>query len=80
MDFKTKTITINEIILPTRNIANLTSKSKVREAWALSNVLANETISKEQTTQCAVKILDANYKKADFQAVVTNCTQLNSTL
>ncbi len=32
----------------------------------------------EQATQCAVKILDANYKKADLQAVVTNCTQLNS--
>jgi hypothetical protein len=29
-------------------------------------------------TQCAVKILDANYTKADLQAVVTNCTQLIS--
>jgi hypothetical protein len=28
--------------------------------------------------QHAVKILDTNYKKADLQAVVTNCTQLNS--
>jgi hypothetical protein len=27
MDFKTKTITIDEIILPMRNIANLTNKS-----------------------------------------------------
>ena len=32
----------------------------------------------ELATQRAVKILDANYKKADLQTVVTNCTQLNS--
>jgi hypothetical protein len=78
MDFKAKTITINEIILPMRNIANLTNKSKVKEAWAISNVLAHEPTSTEQATQRAVNFLDANYKKADLQAVVTNCTQLNS--
>jgi hypothetical protein len=78
MYFKTKTITINEIILPLRNIINLTNKSKVKEAWALSNVLAHEPKSPEQATQCAVKILDANYIKADLQAVITNYTQLNS--
>jgi hypothetical protein len=57
MDFKAKTITINEIILPMRNIANLTNKSKVKEAWAISNVLAHEPTSTEQATQHAVKIL-----------------------
>ncbi len=61
-----------------RNIENLTNKSKVQEAWAISNALAHEPTSTEQATQCAVKILDANYKKSDLQAVVTNCTQLNS--
>jgi hypothetical protein len=75
---KAKTITIDEIILPTRNIKNLTNKSKVQEAWAISNVLTHEPISTEQATQRAVKNLDANYKKADLQAVITNCTQLNS--
>ena len=78
MDFKTKSITIDEIILPMRNIVNLTNKSKVKEAWAISNALAHEPISMELATQRAVKILDANYQKADLQAVVTNCTQLNS--
>jgi hypothetical protein len=78
MDFKAKSITIDEIILPMRNIANLTYKSKVKEAWAISNALAHEPISTELATQRAIKILDANYKKADLQAVVTNCTQLNS--
>ncbi len=51
MDFKTRTIKINEIILSMRNIADLTNKSKVKEAWAISNVLAHETISMEQATQ-----------------------------
>ncbi len=67
MDFKAKSITIDEIIL-----------HKVKEAWAMSNALAHKSISMELATQCAVKILDANYEKADLQAVVTNCTQLNS--
>ncbi len=61
-----------------RSIANLTDKSKVKEAWAINNALAHEPISMELATQCAVKILDANYTKADLQAVVTNCIQLNS--
>jgi hypothetical protein len=50
----------------------------VKEAWAISNALAHEPISTELATQRAVKILDANYTKADLQAVVTNCTRLNS--
>ena len=74
MDFKAKTITIDEIILPMRNIENLTNKSKAQEAWAISNTLAHEPISTEQATQRTVKILDANYKEADLQAVVTDCT------
>jgi hypothetical protein len=45
MDFKAKSINIDEIILPMRNIANLTDKSKVKEAWAISNALAHEPIS-----------------------------------
>jgi hypothetical protein len=57
MDFKAKMLTINEIILPMRNIKNLTNKSKVKEAWAISNVLAHEPISTEQATQRAVKNL-----------------------
>jgi hypothetical protein len=63
MDFKTRSITINEIILPMRNIANLTNKSTVKEAWAISNALAHEPISTALATQCAVKILDATIKR-----------------
>ncbi len=78
MDFKAKSITIDEIILPMRNFENLTNKSKVKEAWAISNALAYEPISTEQATQRAMKILDASYKKADLQAAVDNCIHLNS--
>ena len=78
LDFKARSITIDEIILPMRNINSLTDKSKAKETWAISNALAHEPISTELATQRAVKILDANYTKADLQAVVTNCTQLNS--
>ncbi len=62
-----------------RNFASLTNKSKIKEAWAISNALAHEQISTEQTTKRAIKILDANYKKADLQAVLQdNCTHLDS--
>ena len=70
LDFKAKVITIDDIILPMRNIDSLTNKFKVQEAWAISNALAHEPISTEQATQRAMKILDASYKKADLQAVI----------
>jgi hypothetical protein len=44
-----------------RNIANLTDKSKVKEAWAISNALAHEPISTELATKLAVKILDVHF-------------------
>jgi hypothetical protein len=57
MDFKTKPITIDEIILPMspRSITHLTNKSKVKEAWAISNALAHKPICTELATQRAVK-------------------------
>ena len=36
-DFKAKSITIDEIILPMKNINSLTDRSKVKETWAISN-------------------------------------------
>jgi hypothetical protein len=50
MEFKAKSITIDEIILPMRSITNLSDKSKVKEAWAISNALAHEPISTELAT------------------------------
>eukprot|EP00804_Cyclotella_cryptica_P026694 CCRYP_007935-RA/>CCRYP_007935-RA protein AED:0.20 eAED:0.20 QI:0/-1/0/1/-1/1/1/0/114 len=40
--------------------------------------MANEPQSTQEGTQRVVKILDANYKKADLQSIVsTNCTHLS---
>eukprot|EP00804_Cyclotella_cryptica_P013951 CCRYP_002461-RA/>CCRYP_002461-RA protein AED:0.43 eAED:0.43 QI:0/-1/0/1/-1/1/1/0/99 len=40
--------------------------------------MANELQSTQEATQRVVKILDANYKKADLQSIVsTNCTPLS---
>ena len=40
--------------------------------------MAHEPQSTQEATQRVVKILDANYKKADLQSIVsTNCTHLS---
>ena len=78
LDFCKKTITIDGIILPMRNINSLT-KSKIKTAWALNNSLAHEPQSTAEATQRIVKILDAKYEKADLQAIVKdNCAHLQS--
>ena len=61
LDFCKKTITIDGIILPMRNINSLT-KSKIKTAWALNNSLAHEPQSTAKAMQwCIVRILDAKY-------------------
>ena len=60
-----------------RDINSLTS-SNLDKAWAVNNSMANEPQSMQEATQRVVKILDANYKKADLQSIVsTNCTHLS---
>ena len=69
LDFRTKQITIDEFILPMRNINSLAS-TKIEKAWAVNNSMAQEPMSTKKATQRVVEILDANYEKADLQAVV----------
>ena len=72
-------ITIDEIKLPMSSIEQLPTSR--RRALTLSNSLARskEPDSTEQATQHVVRILDANYKKADLQAIVDdNCTHLSN--
>ena len=79
LDFKQKIITLDEIELPMRSITELPSSRK--KALAFSNSLAKskEPRSIEEATQRVVRILDANYKKADLQAIVRdNCKHLSS--
>ena len=69
LDFRTKQINIDEIILPMRNINSLTS-TKIDKAWAVNNSMAHEPVNTKNATQRVVEILDATYKKADLRAVV----------
>jgi hypothetical protein len=78
LNFKDKMITIDEIILPMRNINNLQGSSIL---WALrhNHSLAMEPQSTQDATQGATRILDANYSKADLQSTVRdNCKHLSA--
>ena len=76
LDFKEQIITIDEIKLPMQNINDLPSSNE--EALSYQHCLANdEPMSTELATQQMVKILDANYEKADRPEMVrTKCTNL----
>jgi hypothetical protein len=80
LNFKDKMITIDEIILPMRNINNLTgSSSSILCALKHNHSLAMEPQSTQDATQCALQILDAKYSKADLQSVVRdNCKHLSA--
>jgi hypothetical protein len=69
LDFKSKTITIDEIILPISNINNLQGASTIC-ALKLNHSLATEPQSTQDATKCATWILDAKYSTADLQSVV----------
>ena len=67
LDCKTKMITIDEIILPMRDVNSL-NKAKAKTALAANTLLSQEPYSTEEGTQCVIKILDVN----------DNCDHLNS--
>ncbi len=78
LDFKAKTVTVDEITLPMRNINNLQRHSILRLP-KLNNSLAKEPISTKDATNRAVRILDAKYNKADLQSIVNNnCKHLSA--
>ena len=69
LDFKDQMITIDEIKLPMQSIDNLPSSNK--EALSYQNCKKDdEPKATELATQQVVKILDANYKKADLPELV----------
>ena len=79
LDFKHDNIEIDHISLPMRDINNLQSAAEIRKAWAVNNsALRNEPKSTAELTERAIKILDANYEKADLpQVVKDNCAHLS---
>jgi hypothetical protein len=78
LNFRDKMITIDEVILPMRNINNQQGSSILR-ALRHNHSLAMELQSTQDATKCATRILDAKYSKADLQSVVRdNCKHLST--
>jgi hypothetical protein len=76
LNFQDKMITIDETILPMRDINKLQGKSMLR-VLRYNHSIAMEPQSRQDATKRAMQILDANYNEADPQSVVTdNCKPL----
>ena len=67
LDFRKKTITIDSILGPTRNIVNLQVKPSITQ----------EPISMQKATKRVIGIIDAKYDKAEIPEIVrTSCPHL----
>jgi hypothetical protein len=79
LNFKERTITIDDILLPMRNINNLQLKPSISRAFKLSSSFAQEPASTLNTTKRVVEILDTKYDKADLPSIVkNNCAHLST--
>jgi hypothetical protein len=77
LDFKEKTIQIDKILIPMRNIANLQLKPSITRALRQNICLAQEPISTCSAIKRVVEILDTKYEKADLSAInKENCSHL----
>jgi len=77
LDFRGKTITIDSILLPMRNIVNLQIKPSVTRALKHNAFQAQEPISTQKAIKRVIGILDAIYDKADLPEIVrTSCPHL----
>jgi hypothetical protein len=79
LDFKERTITIDKILLPMRNMNNLQLKPSVSRVLKLNSIFAQEPESTCNATKRVVEILDAKYDKADLPSIVkNNCAHLST--
>ncbi len=79
LDFKEKTITIDEVPLSRRYINNLQLKPNISRALKQNTCLAQEPVSTPNTTKQVKEILDAKYDKADLPSIVeNNCAHLST--
>jgi hypothetical protein len=65
--FQEKTITIDEVLLPMRNIVNLQLKPRITRALRKNTCFALEPISTCSTTKRVVKIWTVSMRKQIFQ-------------
>ncbi len=79
LDFKEKTITIDDVLLLMRNISNLQLKPSISRALKLNSSFAQEPTSTRNATKRVVEISDAKYEKADLPSIVkNNCAHLRT--
>jgi hypothetical protein len=79
LDLQEKTITIDKILLPMRNITNLQLKPRITRSLRENTCFAQEPISTCSATKRMVKMLDAKYEKADLPAIIReNCSHLTA--
>jgi hypothetical protein len=79
LDFQEKTITIDKILLPLRNIANLQLKPRITRALRENTCFAQDPISTRSATKRMVEILDAKYENADLPAIIREiCSHLQA--
>jgi hypothetical protein len=79
LDFQEKTITIDKILLPMRNFANLQLKPRITRALRENTCFAQEPIRTHSKTKHVVEIVDAKYEKADLPAIIReNCSHLTA--
>jgi hypothetical protein len=77
LNFKEKTITIDEILFPKKNINNLQLKPSINKALKHNTCLAQEPESTRNATKRVVKILEDKYDKADIPGIGrNNCKHL----
>ncbi len=77
LDFKEKSITIDSILLPMRNIVNLQLQPSVTKALQHNTVQAQEPVSTQKATKRVIEILHAKYDKANLPEIVKdNCSHL----
>ncbi len=70
LDFKERTITIDDILLPMRNINNLQLKPSIFRALKLNSSFTQEPASTRNATKRVVEIMDAKYDRADLPSIV----------
>jgi hypothetical protein len=70
LDFKERLITIDDILLPMRNINNLQLKPSISRALKLNSSFAQEPASTRNATKRIVEILDAKYDKVDLPSII----------
>jgi hypothetical protein len=68
--FKERTITIDAILLPMRNINNLQPKPSISRVLKLNSSFAQEPMRTRNATKQVAEILDAKYYKADLPSIV----------